>query len=91
MTSVALQPVTCSQVVVPIVASITGRPGPAGPFAGVFDAHGNLVLAEAGPSVVATFALARGGALRPLASAATGRAATCRVVGAGDRVNSVAA
>jgi 6-phosphogluconolactonase (cycloisomerase 2 family) len=54
------------------------------PFAAAFDAGENLVLAEAGPNAVATFAL-HGGALQALSQAATGQAATCWIVRAGDR------
>jgi DNA-binding beta-propeller fold protein YncE len=47
------------------------------PFAGAFDARGNLALTEAGPNAVATIRLDGRGALIPVAQAATGQAATC--------------
>lgn len=53
------------------------------PFAFSFDRAGHVVLAEAGPNAVATFALTPGGHLVPLASALTGQAGTCWVVRAG--------
>jgi 6-phosphogluconolactonase (cycloisomerase 2 family) len=55
------------------------------PFAVAFDAGENLALAEAGPNAVATFAVGRSGALTGLSQAATGQAATCWIVRAGDR------
>jgi 6-phosphogluconolactonase (cycloisomerase 2 family) len=55
------------------------------PFALTFDAAGNVVLTEAGPNAVQTFSLSRTGVLRGLDAAATGEAATCWVVRAGDR------
>jgi hypothetical protein len=54
----------------------TTLPG-AVPFAGAFDAAGHLLLTEAGPNAVASFAVARNGALSPLDVLATGQAATC--------------
>ena len=56
------------------------------PFAGVFDAHGRLVLAEAGDNAVATYDLARNGAASLVARAATGQQATCWIVRAGSHV-----
>jgi 6-phosphogluconolactonase (cycloisomerase 2 family) len=53
------------------------------PFATAFDQAGNVVLAEAGPSAIATFSLSRGGELTQLAVADTGQQATCWVVRAG--------
>ncbi|SFF49075.1 6-phosphogluconolactonase, cycloisomerase 2 family [Actinacidiphila alni] len=57
------------------------------PFGFTFDPAGRLQVTEAGPNAVATFALARDGRLtqvgRPVA---TGQAATCWIVGAGDRL-----
>jgi 6-phosphogluconolactonase (cycloisomerase 2 family) len=53
------------------------------PFSAVFDQAGHVVLAEAGPSAVATFTLSRGGTLTSLATAVTGQKATCWVVRAG--------
>jgi 6-phosphogluconolactonase (cycloisomerase 2 family) len=59
---------------------VNAEPG-AVPFAVTFDARGHLIVAEAGPSAVATFALGRDDTLTPLASTATGQAATCWIVG----------
>jgi 6-phosphogluconolactonase (cycloisomerase 2 family) len=53
------------------------------PFAVAFDQAGHVVLAEAGPNAVATFALSHGGELTQLAVADTGQTATCWVVPAG--------
>lgn len=53
------------------------------PFAVAFDEAGDLVVAEAGPNALATFALAADGTLSPLDSVATGQAATCWVAAAG--------
>jgi 6-phosphogluconolactonase (cycloisomerase 2 family) len=53
------------------------------PFAVAFGPAGHVVLAEAGPNAVATFALSRGGTLTQLAVADTGQVATCWVVRAG--------
>jgi 6-phosphogluconolactonase (cycloisomerase 2 family) len=50
------------------------------PFDVAFDQAGHVVLTEAGPNAVATFALSRSGTLTQLASAATGQQATCWVV-----------
>ncbi|HVX45253.1 MAG TPA: beta-propeller fold lactonase family protein [Mycobacteriales bacterium] len=61
---------------------ITSLPGTV-PFGFDFDARGHLALTEAGPSAVATFAVARSGALIPLDSVATGQAATCWIVAGG--------
>jgi hypothetical protein len=55
------------------------------PFAGDFDAAGHLVLTEAGPSVVASFAVNGNGTLSPIDEEATGQAATCWVIAAGSR------
>jgi 6-phosphogluconolactonase (cycloisomerase 2 family) len=49
------------------------------PFAISFDHAGHVLIAEAGPSALATFALSGGGALTQLAIADTGQAATCWV------------
>ncbi len=62
--------------------TVNSEPG-AVPFAISFDRAGHAVIAEAGPNAVATFALAPGGVLAPLASALTGQAATCWVTRAG--------
>jgi len=53
------------------------------PFAVTFDRGGRVVLAEAGPSAIATFSLSPSGVLTQLAVADTGQAATCWVVRAG--------
>lgn len=53
------------------------------PFAVAFDGAGDLVVAEAGPNALVTFALAADGTLSPLDSVATGQAATCWVAAAG--------
>ncbi|HEX3715612.1 MAG TPA: beta-propeller fold lactonase family protein [Trebonia sp.] len=53
------------------------------PFDVAFDAAGHVVLTEAGPNAVATFALAGDGKLTQLAVADTGQMATCWVVRAG--------
>ncbi len=47
------------------------------PFAVSFDPAGNLVLAEAGPNAVASFAIGGDGSLTQLAQQGTGQAATC--------------
>ncbi|MBN9631320.1 MAG: hypothetical protein J0I18_12000 [Actinobacteria bacterium] len=57
----------------------TVEPG-AVPFAVSFDAGGHLVVAEAGTNSVATFSIAPSGALVPIATSATGQAATCWIV-----------
>jgi len=49
------------------------------PFAISFDSAGHVLIAEAGPSALATFALSAGGTLTQLAIADTGQAATCWV------------
>ena len=49
------------------------------PFAISFDRAGHVLIAEAGPSALATFALSGGGVLTQLAIADTGQAATCWV------------
>jgi|SRR5450756_1751509 len=53
------------------------------PFDVAFDRAGHVVVSEAGPNAVATFALAPGGVLKQLAVADTGQAATCWIVRAG--------
>ncbi|MCW2933970.1 MAG: hypothetical protein JWM19_4932 [Actinomycetia bacterium] len=57
----------------PTVTSLLG----AVPFGFTFDAHGHLVVTEAGPNAVATFSIASNGRLTQLDSIATGEAATC--------------
>jgi 6-phosphogluconolactonase (cycloisomerase 2 family) len=67
-------------------ASPTVNPLPGSvPFAVSWDRLGRVVLAEAGTNSVATFRLGDDGALQPVASAATGQAATCWIVGSRDR------
>lgn len=61
---------------------VTELPG-AVPFAVTFDTRGHLVLAEAGPNLIATFTINRDGTLTPIAQAATGQAATCWIAGTG--------
>jgi 6-phosphogluconolactonase (cycloisomerase 2 family) len=61
---------------------VNSEPGTV-PFAISFDRHGNVLIAEAGPSALATFALSRDGVLTQLDSALTGQAATCWVARAG--------
>ena len=54
------------------------------PFGLTFDPRGHLVVAEAGPNAVASFAIARGGKLTGLDAELTGQAATCWVTADGD-------
>ena len=61
---------------------VNAEPG-AVPFAVSFDPLGHVLIAEAGPSALATFALSSGGVLTPLDAALTGQAATCWVARAG--------
>jgi 6-phosphogluconolactonase (cycloisomerase 2 family) len=63
-------------------ATVNSEPG-AVPFAVSYDARGHLLVAEAGTNAVASFAIKADGTLRPIASAATGQAATCWIVGTG--------
>jgi hypothetical protein len=58
--------------------TVNSEPGDV-PFAISYDRYGHVVIAEAGPSAIETFALHRDGTLQPLASALTGQAATCWV------------
>jgi hypothetical protein len=53
------------------------------PFAVAFDRAGQVLVSEAGPNAVATFALAPGGVLKQLAIADTGQMATCWIAGDG--------
>jgi 6-phosphogluconolactonase (cycloisomerase 2 family) len=53
------------------------------PFAFTFDAHGHLVVTEAGPNAVATFSIRHDGTLTAIAQVATGQAATCWISGTG--------
>ncbi|MEC3992552.1 beta-propeller fold lactonase family protein [Actinacidiphila sp. DG2A-62] len=64
---------------------VTATPG-AVPFGFVFDAAGRLQVTEAGPNAVATFAVRPDGRLTPVGQAATGQAATCWIVRAGDHL-----
>ena len=59
----------------PVVNNLPG----AVPFAFDFDRVGHLVLTEAGPNAVESFTLHDGGDITPIASVATGQAATCWV------------
>ena len=61
---------------------VNSEPG-AVPFAVSFDPLGHVLIAEAGPNALVTFALSSGGALTPLDAALTGQAATCWVARAG--------
>ena len=61
---------------------VNAEPG-AVPFAIAFDPAGHVEIAEAGPNAVASFELGATGTLVPLASVATGQAATCWVVADG--------
>ena len=61
---------------------VNSEPG-AVPFAVGFDPLRRVLIAEAGPSALATLALSPGGVLTPLDAALTGQAATCWVARAG--------
>lgn len=61
---------------------VNSEPG-AVPFAISFGPRGRVLIAEAGPSALATFALSGGGALTQLDVALTGQAAACWVARAG--------
>ncbi len=63
----------------PVVNALPGDQ----PFDVTFAPNGDVVLAEGGPSAIATFTLSRGGKLTPLASAVTGQMATCWVAPVG--------
>jgi 6-phosphogluconolactonase (cycloisomerase 2 family) len=56
------------------------------PFAFAFDQQRHLIVTEAGPSAVATFAINRDNTLRLITRTATGQAATCWVVSTGAKV-----
>ncbi|MFB9831472.1 lactonase family protein [Actinoallomurus acaciae] len=56
------------------------------PFGFTFDAHGHLVVTEAGTNSVATYRIARDGTVTAIDEAATGQAATCWVVRNGAHV-----
>jgi 6-phosphogluconolactonase (cycloisomerase 2 family) len=61
---------------------VNSEPG-AVPFAVSFDRHGDVLIANAGPNSLATFALSGTGSLSLLNVALTGQAATCWVARAG--------
>jgi 6-phosphogluconolactonase (cycloisomerase 2 family) len=63
----------------PVVNSVPGTV----PFAIAFDQAGHLVIAEAGPSALATFTLNRNGTITQLDSLASGQAGLCWVAPAG--------
>jgi 6-phosphogluconolactonase (cycloisomerase 2 family) len=63
-------------------AVVNSEPG-AVPFAISFGPRGRVLIAEAGPSALATFSLAGGGVLTQVDIALTGQAATCWVARAG--------
>lgn len=63
--------------------TVTAMPGDV-PFAFAFDSGSHLVVTEAGPGAVASFAIARDGKLTGLDSALTGQSATCWVTADGD-------
>ncbi len=62
--------------------AVNAEPGTV-PFAISFDRDGHVLIAEAGPNALATFALSPGGDLTQLDRALTGQAATCWVARAG--------
>jgi 6-phosphogluconolactonase (cycloisomerase 2 family) len=64
---------------------VTPDPGNV-PFAIAFDRQAHVVIAEAGPSAVATFALNRNDTLRLITRTTTGQAATCWVTSSGDHL-----
>jgi len=61
---------------------VNSEPGTV-PFGISFDLYGHLVIAEAGPNALATFALAPGGAVSLVDAVPTGASATCWVAPAG--------
>jgi 6-phosphogluconolactonase (cycloisomerase 2 family) len=61
---------------------VNSEPGTV-PFAISFDRDGHVLIAEAGPNALATFALSASGVLTQLAVADTGQSATCWVAPAG--------
>ncbi len=63
----------------PVVNTVAG----AVPFAITFDQAGHLVIGEAGPSALETFALNRDGTVSPLNSLASGQTGLCWVTTAG--------
>jgi DNA-binding beta-propeller fold protein YncE len=64
---------------------VNSEPGTV-PFAVTFDLAGDLVIAEAGPSALATFALHSDGTITQLDAVDTGQAATCWVTAAGGQL-----
>jgi 6-phosphogluconolactonase (cycloisomerase 2 family) len=62
---------------------VTALPGTV-PFGFDVDTHGTLLVTQAGPNAVASFRFGHDGRLSALDSGATGQAATCWVVVAGD-------
>jgi 6-phosphogluconolactonase (cycloisomerase 2 family) len=62
--------------------TVNSEPG-AEPFAVAFGRAGEVLVAEAGPSALATFTLSSSGVLTQLDSALTGQSATCWVARAG--------
>ncbi len=64
---------------------VTPDPGNV-PFAVAFDKQHHLVIAEAGPSAVATFTVNRDATLRLITRTTTGQAAACWVTTTGDKV-----
>jgi 6-phosphogluconolactonase (cycloisomerase 2 family) len=64
---------------------VTPDPGNV-PFAIAFDQQDHLVIAEAGPSALATFTIKRNAALRLITRTTTGQAATCWVTSTGNKL-----
>lgn len=64
---------------------VTPDPGNV-PFAITFDQQQHLVIAEAGPSALATFAVHRNATLSLITRTTTGQAATCWVTSTGDKL-----
>jgi len=64
---------------------VNSEPGTV-PFALTFDPAGDLVIAEAGPSALATFALHSDGTIAQIDAADTGQSATCWVTPIGEQL-----
>ena len=64
---------------------VTADPGNV-PFAIAFDQQDHLVIAEAGPSALATFTINRDATLSLITRTATGQAATCWVTSTGNKL-----
>ena len=64
---------------------VNSEPGTV-PFAVTFDPAGDLVIAEAGPSALATFALHSDGTITQIDAVDTGQAATCWVTADGEQL-----